>query len=85
MKAPFNQVFIMASANAPPHDYRIERRDPVSDSLLVSPNLGHLYADASLAVAVAVKSVSDPSTQEVRVVHIPTGEVVFKTATLPRH
>jgi hypothetical protein len=73
----------MAFAHAAPHDYRIESRDPVSDSLLVSPNLSHLYADASLAIAVAVKSVSDPTTQEVRVVHIPTGEVVFKTATLP--
>ena len=73
----------MAFAPAAPHDYRIESRDPISDSLLVSPNLSRLYADASLAIAVAVKSVSDPTTQEVRVVHIPTGEVVFKTATLP--
>ena len=74
----------MASDKAtPPHSYRIENRDPVSDSLLPSANPGHLYADPSLAVAVAVKSVSDPSMQEVRVVHVPSGEVVFKT-TAPK-
>jgi hypothetical protein len=31
-------------------------------------------------VAVAVKSVADPTRQEVRVVHIPSGEVVFRTS-----
>jgi hypothetical protein len=74
----------MASAHTSPHDYRIESSGPASDSLLPSPNLDHLYADASLAVAVAVKSVIDPSVQEVRVVHVPSGEVVFKTATARR-
>ena len=71
----------MASDNSSHrHDYRIESRDPVDDSLLPSTDPNHLYASASLAVAVAVKSVSDPTVQEVRVVHIPTGEVVFSTA-----
>lgn len=75
----------MASDKAtPPHDYRIENRDPCNDSLLPSANLGHLYADPSLAVAVAVKSVSDPTMQEVRVVHVPSGEVVFKTSAPPK-
>ncbi|SFC71065.1 hypothetical protein SAMN05216344_13327 [Polaromonas sp. OV174] len=69
----------MASENAPPHDYRIESRDPVSGSLLPSPNVKHLYADYSLAVAVAVKSVADPTRQEIRVVHVPSGEVVFRS------
>ncbi len=40
----------------------------------------HVFADYSLAVAVAVKSVADPTRQEVRVVHIPSGEVVFRTS-----
>ena len=48
-------------------------------SLIPSPNFSHLYADCSLAVAVAVKSVADPTRQEVRVVHIPSGEIVFRT------
>jgi hypothetical protein len=69
----------MASVKAPPHDYRIENVDPVQGSLLHA-NSQHLYADYSLAVAVAVKSVADPTRQEVRVVHIPSGEVVFRTS-----
>ncbi|NML85871.1 hypothetical protein [Polaromonas sp.] len=59
--------------------YRIESRDSLLGSLLPSPNFSHLYADRSLAVAVAVKSVADPTRQEVRVVHIPSGEIVFRT------
>lgn len=70
----------MATEKTPPHEYRIEHSDPVTGSLLPDSDFQHLYADASLAVAVAVKSVTDPSVQEVRVVHIPTGEVVFGTA-----
>ncbi|MES2413278.1 MAG: hypothetical protein V4614_05710 [Pseudomonadota bacterium] len=69
----------MASSGAPPHDYRIEKTHTAGDSLLADPQLDHLYADASLAVAVAVKSVADPTCQEIRVVHVPSGEVVFKT------
>ena len=61
--------------------YRIESLDPVSDSLLPSANFKHLYADSSLAVAVAVKSVADPTRQKVRVVHIPSGEIIFQTAS----
>lgn len=70
----------MATAKAPPHDYRIENVDPVEGSLLPPSNSKHLYADYSLAVAVAVKSVADPTRQEVRVVHIPSGEIVFRTS-----
>ena len=69
----------MASVKAPPHDYRIENVDPAEGSLLPS-NSNHLFADYSLAVAVAVKSVADPTRQEVRVVHIPSGEIVFRTS-----
>lgn len=71
----------MTFAHAVPHDYRIETRDSLLDSLLPSPNFSHLYKDASLAVAVAVKSVADPTRQEVRVVHVPSGEIVFRTTS----
>lgn len=65
-----------------PAQFRIESRDPLTGSLLPSPDFNHLYRNASLAVAIAVKSVADPTCQEVRVVHVPSGEVVFKsTAT----
>jgi hypothetical protein len=70
----------MATAKAPPHDYRIENVDPAEGSLLPPSSSKHLYADYSLAVAVAVKSVADPTRQEVRVVHIPSGEIVFRTS-----
>ena len=79
IKVHYDEGFIMAYANAPPHNYRIESRDPLTGSLLPPPTFSHLYANASLAVAVAVKSVADPTRQEVRVVHIPSGEVVFRS------
>lgn len=52
---------------------------PLGGSLLPAPSGGRLYGDRSLAVAVAVKSVADPSCQDVWVVHVPTGEIVFRT------
>lgn len=59
--------------------YRIESRGPLAGRLLPPPNFNRLYGNRSLAVAVAVKSVADPTCQEVWVVHVPTGEVVFRT------
>lgn len=59
--------------------YRIESRAPLAGRLLPPPNFNRLYGDRSLAVAVAVKSVADPSCEEVWVVHVPTGEIVFRT------
>jgi len=60
--------------------YRIEGTQTSLGSLLPGPAFEHIYADSSLAVAVAVKSVRDPTRQQVRVVHIPSGEVIFQTA-----
>lgn len=79
MGVHYDEGFFMAYANAPPHNYRIESRDPLTGSLLPATTFSHLFADPSLAVAVAVKSVSDPTRQEVRVVHVPSGEVVFRS------
>ncbi len=68
----------MASAQ-----YRIESRNPLLGSLLPpTPNFQSLYADRSLAVAVAVKSLADPTRQQIRVVHIPSGEIVFQTSEI---
>lgn len=64
-------------------DYRIESSVPVFKSLLPLATFSRLYADRSLAVAVAVKSVSDPTRQQVRVVHVPSGEIVFDTTPAP--
>ena len=63
--------------------YRIESREPLLGKLLPSSTFGRLYADPSLAVAVAVKSVVDPTRQQVRVVEVESGEIVFDTAPAP--
>ncbi len=60
--------------------YRIESREPFLGRLLPPDMLRHLYTDRSLAVAVAVKSVEDPTRQRVRVINVNNGEVVFDTA-----
>ena len=62
--------------------YRIESTNSSFGSLLPHAAFEHIYADSSLAVAVAVKSVGDPTRQQVRVVHIPSGEIIFQTASL---
>ena len=69
----------MALSKPSHHEYCIQARGHSDGALLTDSDFGHLYADPSLAVAVAVKSVADPSVQEIRVVHIPSGEVVFTT------
>ena len=61
--------------------YRIERQQPLRGGLLPPHSLSEYYADRSLAVAVAIKSLKDPMREQVRVVHIATGEVVFETAS----
>ncbi|MDP1739807.1 MAG: hypothetical protein Q8M51_05480 [Polaromonas sp.] len=66
-----------------PAQYRIESRNTLRGSLFPPTALRPLYTDRSLAVAVAVKSLADPTCQETRVVHIPSGEIVFQTA--PTH
>ncbi len=67
----------------PSSSYRIESSLPVIGSLLPPTASSRLYADRSLAVAVAIKSVSDPTRQPVRVVHVASGEIVFDTAPAP--
>ena len=64
-------------------DFRIESNAPLYGSLLPPSTSIQLYANCSLAVAVAVKSVADPTRQHVRVVHVPSGEIVFDTSPSP--
>ncbi len=62
-----------------PADFRVESNHPISGRLW--PLAGaqqYFFSDRSLAVAMAAKSVTKPSGQEIRVVHVPTGEVVFR-------
>jgi hypothetical protein len=59
--------------------YRIEGIENLMGRLIPSPNFSRLYKSQSLAVAVAIKSLADPTSQEIRVVHVPSGEIVFQT------
>ena len=59
--------------------YRIESSGTLKSSLLLPINFNHLYRDSSLAVAVAAKSRTAPEREEIRVVQIPGGEVIFRT------
>jgi hypothetical protein len=59
--------------------YRIESSGVLKSGWLAAVDFNHLYDDSSLAVAVAAKSVTDPVRKEVRVVQIPSGEIIFRT------
>lgn len=60
-------------------DFRIESSHPIASRFLpVSGSQQYFVSDRALAVAVAAKSVTRPWGQEIRVVHVPTGEVVFR-------
>ena len=60
-------------------EYRIESSHPISCRLLPVPGCSEYFlSDGALAVVMAAKSVTVPAGREIRVVHIPTGEVVFR-------
>ena len=62
--------------------YRIESSHPLGSRWLPATDTAHyLVNDRALAVALAAKSFTQPSGQEIRVVHVPTGEIVFRKAT----
>jgi hypothetical protein len=66
-------------------DFRVESNHPISGRLLPgSDSKQYFFSDRALAVAMAAKSVTKPSGQEIRVVHVPTGEVVFRKAASTR-
>ena len=68
-----------------PHaDYRIESAHSIAGALLPASGLSmYLVRDGSVAVVMAAKCVTIPEGEEVRVVHIPTGEVIFRKSTAP--
>lgn len=58
--------------------YKIESSHPiVATRPRSSVRDGSLLADRELAVSLAAKSITSPPGGEIRVVHVPTGEVVF--------
>jgi hypothetical protein len=62
----------MASA-----DYRIESSHPIAGRLWpIAGAQQYVVSDRALAIALAAKSFSEG--EEIRVVHVPTGEIVFR-------
>ena len=60
-------------------DYRIESRYAIFCRLLPLPRAAdRAFSDGALAVAMAAKSVTVPLGGEIRVVHVPTGEIIFR-------
>ena len=59
-------------------DYRIESNAPIGGQLWPAKGAHQLaVADRTLAISLAAKSFTQPAS-EIRVVHVPTGEVVFR-------
>ena len=59
--------------------YRIESSHPIVCPYLPQSTPDALvFSDRALAVVVAAKSLTQPHGQEIRVVHILTGEVVYR-------
>jgi hypothetical protein len=64
-------------------DYRIESSHPIGGRLWPAAGAQHyVVKDRALAVALAAKSFTTPG-EEIRVVHVPTGEIVFRKAPAP--
>ena len=65
-------------------DYRIESASPIVGPLLpVCGFAEYLVVDSATAVVMAAKSVTVPPGDEIRVVHAPTGEIIFRKSTTP--
>lgn len=64
-------------------DYRIESNQPIASRFWpVAGAMGFAVSDRQLAISLAAKSFTRSS--EIRVVHVPTGEVVFRKPAPPR-
>lgn len=60
-------------------DFCVESNHPIAGGLLPqSGSRQYFVGNRDLAVAMAAKSFTKPSGQEIRVVHVPTGEIVFR-------
>jgi hypothetical protein len=60
-------------------EYRIESNEPLAGRLLPVGGQRHLLVgDRGLAVSLAAKNFVTAQGQEIRVVHVPTGEIVYR-------
>ena len=59
-------------------DYRIESNQPIAGRFWpATGSQQYSVSDLDLAITLAAKSFTQPSS-EIRVVHVPTGEVLFR-------
>jgi hypothetical protein len=59
--------------------YRIESDLALASDWLPSDAFSRTYRDRAVAVATAIEGVDDPATQEVRVVDVRAGTVVWRS------
>lgn len=65
-------------------DFRLESNHPIAGRFLANPGSHqYFFSDRALAVAMAAKSFTQPC-DEIRVVHVPTGEIVFRKVPAER-
>jgi hypothetical protein len=65
-------------------EFRLESNHPIGGRFLPHPGENaYLFSDRALAVTMAAKSFTRPS-GEIRVVHVPTGEILFRKAPSQR-
>ena len=63
-------------------DYRVESNQPIDSKFWpVAGSREFAVSNRALAISLAVKSFAHDS--EIRVVHVPTGEVVFRKPATP--
>ena len=60
------------------HDYLIESDHPVSNRFFNRTDVRSAYPDWHQAVTIAAKSTPSTFGDEIRVVHVPSGEIVFR-------
>ena len=66
----------------PPAEYRIESDRPLSGRWLpLAGNPPWVMGNRALAVSLAAKNFRGAGGQEIRVVHVPTGEIVYRKNT----
>ena len=60
--------------------YRVESDHPIVGPIWFGPasSISHDIYDRSQAIVLAAKSRSSPPGHEIRVIHVPTGKIVFR-------
>lgn len=60
------------------NEFHIESDHRIVNRLVPQAPVKQWFSDPSDAVAVAAKCIPNPQGGEIRVVHVPTGEIIFR-------